>query len=96
MNNTVKLMRDTPRRREQPPLRCRPGDLAMVTRLIDHYGRDRNILGLMFRVVALVPSPFRQPVLDLRRTAEGDDVRREHLAHRLGGRCLLVAAAGQC
>lgn len=57
----VKLMRDTPRRREQPPLRCRPGDLAMVTRSIDHYGRDRNMLGLMFRVVALVPSPFGNP-----------------------------------
>lgn len=57
----LELKRDTPRRRQWPPLRCKPGELAMVTRLIDYYGRDRNMLGMVFRVVAVVSSPFGNP-----------------------------------
>ena len=56
----LKLIRDTPRRREGPALRCKPGDLAMVTRSIDHYGRDRNMLGMVFRLIAIEPAPVQQ------------------------------------
>jgi hypothetical protein len=57
----LELKRSTPRCGEWPALRCRPGDLAMVTRSIDYQGRDRDSLGMVFRVLTVEPSPLGNP-----------------------------------
>ena len=39
-----------------PPLRCRPGDLCIATKPVDHRGRDLQIVGMVFKVVSLTYS----------------------------------------